>query len=306
MSIASPQNREEFKKYIRTRLGEPVLEVNIADEQMDIAINDAFQYYNERSHFYGTERMYLVFEVTNDFKNYWSSHELRGSEYTSTYMLNADDADGVMQTEQLEVPMMAESRNYLKGGYQNNFMVLPDDVVGVTDIFRGTGGMGGIGGGIIPPGMIAPIMLGGMLGDGCANGGFQLSSYFIMQGYLALIDFMMNPPIKYNWNQRTHRLHIDSDLSFAGVGQNICIECMVKPSPDLFPDLWNDMWLKEFATALTKALWGRNLTKYQQVQLPGGIVINGERILTDAQSELQQIKDRFAMDWADPPLDIVG
>jgi len=185
-------------------------------------------------------------------------------------------------------------------------MVLPDDVVGVTDIFRGTGGMGGIGGGIIPPGMIAPIMLGGMLGDGCANGGFQLSSYFIMQGYLALIDFMMNPPIKYNWNQRTHRLHIDSDLSFAGVGQNICIECMVKPSPDLFPDLWNDMWLKEFATALTKAQWGRNLTKYQQVQLPGGIVINGERILTDAQSELQQIKDRFAMDWADPPLDIVG
>ena len=66
------------------------------------------------------------------------------------------------------------------------------------------------------------------------------------------------------------------------------------------------MWLKEFAYALVKAQWGRNLTKYNQVQLPGGIVINGDRILSDAQQELQQIKDRFSMDWMDPPLDEVG
>ena len=80
----------------------------------------------------------------------------------------------------------------------------------------------------------------------------------------------------------------------------------MKPSPDVYPDLWNDMWLKEFAVALTKAQWGRNLTKYNQVQLPGGIVINGERILNDAQQELKTIKDRFSMDWMDPPLDEVG
>ena len=108
----------------------------------------------------------------------------------------------------------------------------------------------------------------------------------------------------YNFNQRTHHLHIDGDLG--DVGQILCLEVMMKPSPDVYPDLWNDMWLKEFAYALTKAQWGRNLTKYNQVQLPGGIVINGDRILTDAQQELQQIKDRFSMDWADPPLDEVG
>ena len=81
---------------------------------------------------------------------------------------------------------------------------------------------------------------------------------------------------------------------------------MIKPNPDLFPDLYNDMWLKQFATALVKAQWGRNLTKYNQVQLPGGIVLNGQQILQDAQTELKEIKDRFAMDWADPPLDLVG
>ena len=51
---------------------------------------------------------------------------------------------------------------------------------------------------------------------------------------------------------------------------------------------------------------GKKLTKYNQVQLPGGIVMNGERILTDAQNELKIIKDRFSMDWMDPPLDEVG
>ena len=63
---------------------------------------------------------------------------------------------------------------------------------------------------------------------------------------------------------------------------------------------------KAIHTALVKAQWGRNLTKYNQVQLPGGIVLNGQQILQDAQTELKEIKDRFAMDWADPPLDLVG
>ena len=55
MSVSKPQNREEFKQYILTRLGAPVLEVNVADEQMDVCIDDAFQYFNERNHFNGVE-----------------------------------------------------------------------------------------------------------------------------------------------------------------------------------------------------------------------------------------------------------
>ena len=61
MSIASPQNRIEFRQYVLTKLGAPVLQVNVADEQIDIAIEDAFQYFNERSHFLGTENLYLNF-----------------------------------------------------------------------------------------------------------------------------------------------------------------------------------------------------------------------------------------------------
>ena len=59
MSLANPTNREELKQYILTRLGAPVLQINISDEQLDVAITDAFAYYFGRSHYNGTERVYL-------------------------------------------------------------------------------------------------------------------------------------------------------------------------------------------------------------------------------------------------------
>ena len=303
MSIASPQNREEFKKHILMKLGAPVLQINVADEQLDIAINDAFQYYNERSHFYGTERMYLTFEVTNEFRRFWKTYRttpipsqdvsLEGED--DNLLSDGDDSQDIIVDNGTPYPEMTAR-------YQNNFLIMPDDVIGVTDIMRTSFGSGMIGG-MLPVGP-GNILAGNLLGDSCDNT-FTLTTYWIMRGYLAMMDFMFNPPIKYNFNQRTHRLHIDSDLSFAR-GNYLCIECMVKPSPDIFPDLYNDMWLKEFATALVKAQWGRNLIKYNQVSLPGGITLNGDRILSDAQKELETIRQRFAMDWADPPLDMVG
>ena len=89
-------------------------------------------------------------------------------------------------------------------------------------------------------------------------------------------------------------------------GKILALDCMVKPSPDVYPDLFNDLWLKEYAVALVRCQWGRNLTKFQQVQLPGGITMNGEQILQTGREDLKALKDRFAMDWADPVLDMVG
>ena len=76
MSIARPQNRDEFRQYILTKLGAPVLEINVAQEQIDVAIEDAFQFYNEKSHFLGTERMYLTFEMTPQFLESFSSFRI--------------------------------------------------------------------------------------------------------------------------------------------------------------------------------------------------------------------------------------
>ena len=401
MSVSKPQNRAEFKKHILTKLGAPVLEINVADEQMDVAIDDAFQFFNERNHFNGVERVYLSTIITNEFLENWRSYEVDyvmqeaagqacaqgmveeltlsepGTGYPPSDQLidaTVDNTQPDLSSEGLgdllnqpdDLPVMVGgetsgsgkglslivypertttcglirvSPHYTGTGYQvgdyvtvkggnnnaifqvtkiktssptwgsqpirqqRNFFVLPDDVVGVTKVLTGSSGIG-IGGGVIPPGSIFPIMMGGMGGNNCDSTGFGLSQYWSMMGYLSLINFMFNPPRMYNFNQRTHHLHIDGELG--QVGKALVLECMVKPSPDVYPDLWNDMFLKELSYAMVKAQWGRNLTKFNQVQLPGGIVLNGDRILQDAQQELKEIKDRFSMDWMDPPLDEVG
>lgn len=284
MSVASPQNRSEFKQYMLTRLGHPVLQVNIADEQLDICINDAFQYFNERNHFNGVENVFLTYEVTPEFEQYFKSFCQTNVQEKSCDITAPGSPDNIGTSVVRR---------------QNAFITLPDDVVGVVQILqtRGAGGLGGV----IPPGSLFPLLMGGAAGGGMeCGGGFGLTTWFIMQGYMSLLNFILRPPTSWNFNQRTHRLSLHGDLDFAR-GSYIALECMVKPSPDIYPDLWNDGWLKQYATALVKEQWGLNLTKYNQVQMPGGITMNGQQILGDAQKELESLRSRFAMDWADPP-----
>jgi hypothetical protein len=410
MSVASPKNRREFKDYILSKLGHPVLQINVADEQLDIAINDAFQYWNERSHFLGTERMYLTIPVDSALVEHFTSFEHQLTEQGpgpvvsapgmveeleittpgSKYPYNPEPAkqtegsdsvelqtnplgkeittelgvDIILDTaggsgknltvwtgtERTELMGLVKVQPYNAGtGYevgdiitingsdggieaiatvtkikqeskvfgvadvrsQNNFITLPDDVVGINRIFhRGGFGMGGGSiGGVIPGAALGPMFLGSLFGGSaeCNSIGYDIVSYVAMREYLATLNFLFFPPIQYNFNQRTHRLFIDARryLTDAGGGY-LCVEAMVKPSPDVFPDVWNDMWLKEYAVALVQLAWGRNLTKYNSVQMPGGITLNGEAIKQEAMENIKILRDRFSMDWADPPLDLVG
>ena len=426
MSVARPQNRDEFRQYVLTKLGAPVLEVNVSTEQIDIAIEDAFQYFNERSHFLGTERMYLTWRVTPEFVEAFSSYRTQevsqegtgdvpipgrpslhaegmvdeltlvapGKGYRSNaypladipaYDVNPKNIDITTQSEEdIETEAgdnlifsttalegegqhltvnIGEQRTVDMGittvsiynsgiGYrvgdivkisgnsdadhpalfqvtkiktespifgtasintQNNYIVLPDDVVGVTEVLRSRNANYL---GILPAGAVFPLILGGVIGTdaACGDQGYNLVSYVAMQEYLANLEFLFFPPIQYNFNQRTHRLYMDTNNfrasggAYGGsmVGRIMCIECMVKPSPDVYPDLWNDLWLKKYTVALVKAQWGRNLTKYSQVNLPGGITMNGDQILAQGNDEVKALEERFAMDWADPALDCVG
>ena len=231
MSLSQPQNRQEFREYIKYKLGAPVLQVNVAEEQIDVAIDDAFQFFNERNHFNGVERGYLVFNIDDDFKNSFEEFEY-------------DEIDG---------------KEYKK---QQNYLQLPDDVVGVVQIMNSQ--TTSIGGGIVPGGMIYPILLGSLTGDSCGSVNSALTSYYAIQEYLALINWMFFPPKSFSFNQRTHRLIVDGNLNRMRGGMMV-IECMIKPSPDIYPDLWNDLWLKEYAVELVRLQWGQNLSKYNQL-----------------------------------------
>ena len=63
--MAKPSSRQELIDYSLRRLGAPVLEINVDDDQIDDLVDDALQIFNER-HFDGVERMYLKYKFTQD------------------------------------------------------------------------------------------------------------------------------------------------------------------------------------------------------------------------------------------------
>lgn len=376
MSVASPQNRDELKAYIKTKLGAPVLQINVSDEQMDVAINDAFQYFYEREHFDASERVYLSLKVEDAFKQWLKSQELQsvtqsddqpryadgmvdaltlisaGTGYAPSDDLRGADTTGGTGTG-LKVTLgetrttqggLSTAAVYVTGsgyvvgdqvtitggnndavfevtsiktesplygneviGTQNNYIILPDSVIGVDRILRNDGINNAIGGGVIPGVALFNPFLAGGYGAGSLQ--FDLTSYYTMNQYLATLNWHIYPPISYTFNRRSHRLFINSDglsSSNIDVGDYVVMECTIKVNPDLYPDVWDDMFLKKLSVAYVQLAWGRILTKYQQVQLPGGLTMNGDQIYNDAKEEINVIQERFMLDYGNYALDIVG
>lgn len=384
MTIASPQNRQEFKEYILYKLGKPVLEINVADEQIDLAINDAFQYFHEREHFNATDRVFYRVRVEKPLLDFFKTARLQETTQSTTPLVPGSGAvdqltlvdpgsgygpttDG-RQTRSdqptagqtpdvvgadltvnwgetrtvsgglIDVQIYSAGQGYVVGDriiisggnndaifevtavkdqtplygvdvieQQRNWIVMPDDVIGVTNVLKVTSGTSFMTAGVIPAAFFTnPFLTGGAGGsDACAGMNFDLVSWYTMKQYLETLDFLFRPPVVFDYNQRTHRLHIHSNTTLRE-GNYLLMECAVKPNPDIYPDIWNDMWLKKYATALVKYQWGINLTKHTQVQLPGGITLNGEMIYNEAKQEIAEIVQRFSMDWAEIPLDIVA
>lgn len=375
MSVASPQNRDELKAYIKTKLGAPVLQINVSDEQMDVAINDAFQYFFERQHFDATERVYLSMKIEPAFQAWTRTAELQSVTQATT---QPRSAEGMVDTLTLVTPgtgyapsdeligaettggngsglkvtlggsrtttggltaasVYVTGSNYQVGDQvtivggnndavfqvatiktesplygneviatQNNYIVLPEGVIGVNRILRRDGSGNSVSGAIPGIGLFNPFLTGGY-GDGVGNLHFDMTSYYTMQQYVATLNWNLYPPISYNFNKRTHRLFINSsEFNGASVGDFLVFECDIKANPDMFPDVWDDMFLKKLSVAYVQLAWGRILTKYQQVQLPGGLTMNGDQIYNDAKEEINVIQERFMLDYGNYALDIVG
>jgi len=75
-------------------------------------------------------------------------------------------------------------------------------------------------------------------------------------------------------------------------GEYIIIDCYRKIDPTQFTDVYNDVWLKKYVTALIKRQWGINLSKFDGIQLPGGVTLQGRTILEDANTEIEKLEEQ--------------
>ena len=117
--------------------------------------------------------------------------------------------------------------------------------------------------------------------------------------------FVGKKPIRFN--RHTDRLYIDMDWeSDVAVDDYIIIDCYQTIDGDTYSDVWNDRWLLRYSTALFKRQWGMNLSKFAGVQLPGGITLDGPRILQEATDEINKLEEDMMSSYSPLVHDMTG
>jgi len=279
--MAQPSSREGLIDYAKRQLGFPVLEINVADEQFQDLLDDAIQIYQER-HYDGIARMYLKYKITQDDID---RGQARGGDSTL----------GITTTTTTSTVGLSTTFNIEEN---NNYIQMPPSVIGVNQIFK-------VRSDTVYDGLFN-IRYQLFLNDLYAFGSIDLLQYAMVQTYLEDITFLLNPDMRYRFNIRQDRLYIDVDWAQINKDDYFVIDCFRILDPDDFTKVYNDQFLKRYFTALCKRQWGQNLIKFQGVQLPGGIQLNGRQIYDDGVAELAEIRAKMASDYEMPPLDMIG
>ena len=281
--MAQPASRTELIDYVKRQLGAPVLEINVADEQLDDLVDDALQYFHER-HFDGVMQTYLKYKVTEEDIE---RGRARGDNNTAGIVTTTASAtiDGSSVTFSYE-----ENSNYLQ---------IPPAVIGINKIFHFDGSN------TITNNMFS-VKYQLFLNDIYYWGSSDILSYYMTKTYLEDINFLLTTDKQIRFNQRQDRLYLDIDWSSVTTGDYIIIDCWRLLDPNDFSRVWNDSFLKKYLTALVKRQWGQNLIKFQGVKLPGGIELNGRQIYDDAEKDLEIIREQMSNTYELPPLDMIG
>lgn len=253
--MAEPTSRQELIEYCLRRLGKPVVEINVDDDQLQDRADDAFQYFAEY-HYDGVELVYL-------------KHELTADDITNGYIDLT--SDGGIDASNLIVSV-------------SRIFSIPGRTINMFDIRY----------------QLA-------LNDLYTIGRLDLIHYTMYQQYMNLVQDILQPDKRIRYHTVTNRLHIDTDMdeNFSA-GDYIVIEAYRILDPATYTEIFKQRLLKDYLTASIKKQWGQNLIKFEGVQLPGGVSINGRALYDDAVQELEKIQEEAELRFELPPDFIVG
>jgi hypothetical protein len=268
--MAQPSSRQELIDYCLRKLGAPVINISIAEEQLDDLIDDALQLFYER-HFDGTIQAYLKYQIRQE---------------------DIDRAKGKVgfASTSIDGYNFTETANYIK---------VPPHIIGINKIFNFSMGS------TLSSGLFN-IKYQLFLNDLYYWGSMELLSYTMVQRYLEDIDWILTPEKMVRFNKRGDKLYLDINWSDVQVGNYIVLDCYRAMDPTESSKVWNDSFIKRYATAIIKRQWGQNLIKYQGMKLPGGVEFNGRQIYDDAQKEIDIIMERMTYDYEMPAFDLIG
>ena len=281
--MAQPTTRQELIDYCKRKLGAPVLEINVADEQIDDLVDDAIQLFQER-HFDGVYPTFYKYKITqNDID--------RGRSPGNNSVVGL-----VTTTVTTNIVGTATTFSYTEN---SNYLQVPPNIIGVNKIFQFDGNNA------ITNNMFS-IKYQLFLNDVYSFGALEILSYAMVKTYLEDLEFLLNTQKQIRFNKRQDRLYLDIDWGSISVGTYIIIDCYSTLDPNDYTRIYNDSFLKPYLTSLIKRQWGQNLIKFQGVKLPGGIELNGRQIYDDGQKEIDTLMEKMSNTYELPPYDLIG
>lgn len=328
--MAVPTTRSEFKEFCLRRLGKPVIEINVDDDQVDDRIDEALRYYWDY-HFDGSDKQYYKHQIQT--KNMpWNISEVlisnggTGYANTDTVALKNNgttiatitlttDANGAITSVPVD-QLYTTNSNFglradptytittstgsgavlqpLKGGY----VPIPENIIGVVNMFPV--------GQALNTNNLFNIRYQIALNDLYTLTSVSMVPYYMALQHVQFLEQMLvgQQPIRYN--RHKNQCYIDMDWNIVSPGDFIVLECYGIVDPNIYTQVWSDRWLQRYASSLIKQQWGWNLTKFTGMTMPGGIQFNGEKILDDATAERDALEKEMITSYSLPVTDMIG
>jgi hypothetical protein len=227
--------RRGLVEYCLRSLGEPIVEINIDDQQIEDRVDEAIEYFRQY-HFDGIEKVYMKHEITEQ-------------------------------------------------DVANKYITLPDAIYGINRVFP-------IAAGTSTSKSIFDLQYQLRLNDLYDLTSTSVIYYTQVMSHLALLNMTLNGHPLYRFNRMNSKLYIEASWETEMlVGNYILVECYRALDPNEAPKVYNDNWLKHYTTALLKKQWAVNIKKFQGLQLPGGVIIDGDRLYSEAVDEIKGLED---------------
>lgn len=299
-------SREQLKQYALRSLGAPVLQINVANEQLEDRLDEAIEFYR-LYHYEGIEKVYMKHQITPstltitgtnaaDFvsgttiKGQTSGAEAqvqRGSTGSTIRIrsVTGDFVDGELVNNGSFTATLAATDAYAAGDTENKYIDIPDIVYGVTRVIpfrQGTSSANLFD---------AQYQL--RLNDLYEVTHTSVVYYQQVMSYMSMLDQVLNGYPQFEFNRMGGKLYLPINWSKLGVDEYIIIEGYRAIDPQTNIKVWSDPWLKSYVEALFKKQWAVNLKKFQNMQLPGGVVMDGQSLYLEATQEIKDLEDEL-------------
>ena len=319
--MAAPNSKATLADHCLRSLGAPVLEINVDDDQIDDRIDEALQFY-QFYHSDAVEKVYLKHKVTNSEIEFTAAAAsgpfLKGEIITGGTSGATSVIESVTSTTKIRYNALTDFSKVFAvgdvvtggtsgatgtikasgitiGDIENGYITIPELVQDVLDVFPIEEATTSTNMFDIKYQMhLNDIYSLGFLGS--------LSEYVMTQQWLALLDLVIDDSTKHlSFDKHKDQLRIDMDWNKeVDRDDYLIIECNRIIDPDTYTEVYNDYFLKKYATSLIKRQWGTNLLKFEGMVMPGGVTFNGRQLFDDANEEITKLEEECRLNWEQP------